>query len=155
MIDRPTKCSSFCVILCVSIRVSALRQVYAPSAADKAAWLQSFRATVASAASARRQSVKPAAGGGGGFFSSILSSFSGVAEEAGEDEHGAEGSSEVVGGGGEAAHAPVWASDVTSNDCSLCRTEFTWLRRRHHCRRCGLLVCDDCSKVRAVHAVRI
>ncbi len=136
---RIHSCSSFVPI--------SFSQVYAPSAADKAAWLQSLRATVASAASARRQSVKPATGGTG-FFSSLISSLSGVAEDAGESENGAHAVGDEDGGAGDAAHAPVWASDVTSNECSLCRVEFTWLRRRHHCRRCGLLVCDDCSKVR-------
>ena len=91
--------------------------------------------------------MKPASGGGTGFFSSLISSLSGVAEESSEAENGAHAVGDEDGGAGDAAHAPVWASDATSNECSLCRAEFTWLRRRHHCRRCGLLVCDDCSKV--------
>lgn len=32
--------------------------------------------------------------------------------------------------------------------CPLCRAQFTTTFRRHHCRHCGTLVCDDCSKQR-------
>ena len=39
-------------------------------------------------------------------------------------------------------------ADETSPECLICRVEFTMLRRRHHCRGCGLLVCDACSKKR-------
>uniref|UniRef100_M4B2K7 FYVE-type domain-containing protein n=1 Tax=Hyaloperonospora arabidopsidis (strain Emoy2) TaxID=559515 RepID=M4B2K7_HYAAE len=30
----------------------------------------------------------------------------------------------------------------------LCRTEFGFWIRRHHCRRCGAVVCDGCSSSR-------
>jgi len=33
--------------------------------------------------------------------------------------------------------------------CLLCSTQFTLFRRQHHCRLCGILCCDDCSKKRA------
>jgi hypothetical protein len=44
--------------------------------------------------------------------------------------------------------APLWASNATANTCSLCRTQFTLFLRRHHCRNCGALVCEACSKER-------
>jgi hypothetical protein len=44
--------------------------------------------------------------------------------------------------------APVWQGDSTSNACQVCRIEFTLFNRRHHCRRCGGLVCDKCSRHR-------
>ncbi|KAK4545360.1 hypothetical protein LTR36_003540 [Oleoguttula mirabilis] len=36
-----------------------------------------------------------------------------------------------------------WKPDMTSTDCAVCRQTFTWYFRRHHCRRCGSVVCDS------------
>ncbi|XP_067939019.1 pleckstrin homology domain-containing family F member 2-like isoform X2 [Watersipora subatra] len=44
--------------------------------------------------------------------------------------------------------SPVWIPDSQARGCMLCSTPFTMLNRRHHCRKCGKLVCDDCSKHR-------
>lgn len=53
------------------------------------------------------------------------------------------------GGVGElAAIAPLWKPDTNSPDCELCGTVFTLLYRRHHCRHCGVVVCDGCSSKR-------
>ncbi|KAJ8605642.1 hypothetical protein CTAYLR_000135 [Chrysophaeum taylorii] len=41
--------------------------------------------------------------------------------------------------------APVWTEDADADDCQNCGTPFTLLRRRHHCRKCGRLVCHSCS----------
>lgn len=38
-----------------------------------------------------------------------------------------------------------WVRDFEINNCMICQTKFTFLVRRHHCRRCGRLVCRDCS----------
>ncbi|KAF0698508.1 Aste57867_10875 [Aphanomyces stellatus] len=38
-----------------------------------------------------------------------------------------------------------WQPDDASDACTTCAGEFTWTRRRHHCRACGCLVCADCS----------
>jgi hypothetical protein len=46
-----------------------------------------------------------------------------------------------------------WDSDSTSSECSNCLNRFKLLRRRHHCRACGKLVCDPCSQKRAPHTV--
>ena len=40
-----------------------------------------------------------------------------------------------------------WTSDETPA-CELCGRGWTTLRRRHHCRGCGALVCADCSQTR-------
>eukprot|EP00736_Rhodelphis_marinus_P006404 Rmarinus@m.27070 len=41
-----------------------------------------------------------------------------------------------------------WTEDGES--CELCYTEFNLFVGRHHCRSCGMLVCDDCSTKRAI-----
>ena len=40
---------------------------------------------------------------------------------------------------------PVWEPDTSAPGCSLCKTEFSFFTRRHHCRACGALVCAECS----------
>jgi hypothetical protein len=41
---------------------------------------------------------------------------------------------------------PEWRPDASSSSCNGCRKDFSLLiRRRHHCRACGELVCADCS----------
>ncbi|KAM4666763.1 zinc finger FYVE domain-containing protein 26 isoform 6-T6 [Amazona ochrocephala] len=49
-----------------------------------------------------------------------------------------------------------WVPDDTETICMVCKTErFTMFNRRHHCRRCGRLVCSSCStKKMAVQACR-
>eukprot|EP00051_Salpingoeca_urceolata_P027192 m.480365 g.480365 ORF g.480365 m.480365 type:complete len:1010 (+) comp21809_c0_seq1:681-3710(+) len=41
--------------------------------------------------------------------------------------------------------APVWIPDSSVTMCQNCTLEFTVLRRRHHCRGCGKIVCAACS----------
>ena len=48
--------------------------------------------------------------------------------------------------------APVWQTDKSAKGCRLCERGFTLTRRRHHCRICGLLVCNSCSPNRLVIA---
>jgi len=50
----------------------------------------------------------------------------------------------------DAAYAPVWEQDHKSDTCRLCEAQFTFFSRRHHCRRCGGLVCGKCSNYTAV-----
>lgn len=35
-----------------------------------------------------------------------------------------------------------WKPDESAPSCYVCNESFTWYFRRHHCRRCGNLVCD-------------
>lgn len=42
-----------------------------------------------------------------------------------------------------------WVEDYSADRCMLCRTSmFSMIIRRHHCRRCGRLVCHACSRHR-------
>ena len=38
-----------------------------------------------------------------------------------------------------------WVPDEEGSGCSLCHCEFSLTLRRHHCRKCGALVCASCS----------
>lgn len=40
----------------------------------------------------------------------------------------------------------VWADDNTVSSCTKCRTEFSFAVPKHHCRRCGLIFCNKCSR---------
>lgn len=42
----------------------------------------------------------------------------------------------------------LWMDDSASLKCLCCSKAFTTFRRKHHCRQCGQLVCDDCSQKR-------
>ena len=57
------------------------------------------------------------------------------------------------GGGGDGDHnsriafipPPPWVPNQNQPACARCELEFTFYRRRHHCRLCGHIFCDDCS----------
>jgi hypothetical protein len=38
-----------------------------------------------------------------------------------------------------------WHRDEDYNKCEICGKEFGMFTRKHHCRECGKVVCDDCS----------
>lgn len=43
-------------------------------------------------------------------------------------------------------HAAVWVPDTEAPCCMLCKTvKFSVMERRHHCRKCGAVVCQKCS----------
>jgi len=43
---------------------------------------------------------------------------------------------------------PKWKNDAHVNNCDKCSTEFTFFKRRHHCRGCGNIFCDACTSQR-------
>lgn len=40
---------------------------------------------------------------------------------------------------------PKWQPDAEVSECPICHRQFGFLFRRHHCRKCGRVVCNDCS----------
>ncbi|PSR99394.1 FYVE zinc finger-domain-containing protein [Coniella lustricola] len=40
---------------------------------------------------------------------------------------------------------PRWQPDAEVTFCPICRTQFSFLVRKHHCRKCGRVVCSSCS----------
>jgi len=43
-------------------------------------------------------------------------------------------------------HAAVWVPDSEASVCMHCKkNQFTVINRRHHCRKCGAVVCGPCS----------
>ncbi|XP_029001213.1 pleckstrin homology domain-containing family F member 1 [Betta splendens] len=48
------------------------------------------------------------------------------------------------------AFAVAWVPDHDSAICMRCKGKFNVTHRRHHCRKCGFVVCARCSKKKAV-----
>ncbi|KAF6202299.1 hypothetical protein GE061_004697 [Apolygus lucorum] len=44
---------------------------------------------------------------------------------------------------------PFWVPDTDSELCMQCQLKFTMIRRRHHCRACGLVLCSKCCCLKA------
>jgi len=44
---------------------------------------------------------------------------------------------------------PQWVEDEKRNTCKACSGEFSVTNRRHHCRACGEIFCNDCSSLKA------
>lgn len=44
---------------------------------------------------------------------------------------------------------PVWIADEEASVCMNCSQRFTVIRRRHHCRACGKVLCSTCCSCRA------
>ncbi|EFC43629.1 RhoGEF domain-containing protein [Naegleria gruberi] len=53
-----------------------------------------------------------------------------------------------LGAGGSSSAAVCahqWVPDKDADDCMSCKSKFTFLRRRHHCRYCGGIFCGSCT----------
>ena len=42
-----------------------------------------------------------------------------------------------------------WIRDMDTDSCMNCSVLFSYVNRRHHCRSCGGIYCDNCTKKRA------
>ena len=51
--------------------------------------------------------------------------------------------------------APVWMNDIESDSCMKCTAIFTFRRRRHHCRACGLIFCSNCCFLKVALAYNL
>lgn len=38
----------------------------------------------------------------------------------------------------------IWTDDISVNSCNNCKDDFTFFNRRHHCRLCGKIFCNNC-----------
>lgn len=45
--------------------------------------------------------------------------------------------------------APFWIPDSEAASCMICDAKFTMVRRRHHCRACGQVLCSLCCSDRS------
>ena len=48
-----------------------------------------------------------------------------------------------------------WKANETVKCCEDCQASFHMLRRRHHCRDCGRIFCDNCAPLRKEKGVRL
>ncbi|KAG6155168.1 hypothetical protein E4U36_001586 [Claviceps purpurea] len=65
-----------------------------------------------------------------------------------QDSHGA-----LTRRGVTAAHEvapPRWQPDAEVTYCPICRAQFSFFIRKHHCRKCGRVVCAACSPHRII-----
>ncbi|XP_045469180.1 zinc finger FYVE domain-containing protein 9 [Harmonia axyridis] len=44
--------------------------------------------------------------------------------------------------------APLWIPDSVAMSCLHCDMKFTVIKRRHHCRACGLVLCSKCCNLK-------
>ena len=78
-------------------------------------------------------------------------SFGGVVSGKGPKRASDDGSSDSSSSSSTALQSKaVWQPDGDRKDCNVCNTKFNLHRRRHHCRKCLLLVCNSCSRHRTV-----
>ena len=46
--------------------------------------------------------------------------------------------------------APLWIPDNVVNRCMNCKTQFSVIQRKHHCRGCGQIMCKKCLIYQAI-----
>ena len=49
-----------------------------------------------------------------------------------------------------ASMGPRWMPDEETDFCTKCKVPFDWFVRKHHCRHCGIIFCDKCSRQRCL-----
>ncbi len=53
------------------------------------------------------------------------------------------------------SHNKKWVEDSETKVCTACKKAFGIARRRHHCRECGMIFCNQCSRYQVVVNGRI
>ncbi|CAK4699919.1 hypothetical protein LEN26_006914 [Aphanomyces euteiches] len=48
-----------------------------------------------------------------------------------------------------------WVKDENRRHCNICMQQFHAFRRRHHCRTCGEVLCNSCSKHKKIRLVEL
>ena len=44
----------------------------------------------------------------------------------------------------------IWVEDQSVLSCTKCRAEFNYTITKHHCRKCGLVFCHDCTRNKCI-----
>lgn len=44
----------------------------------------------------------------------------------------------------------IWVEDQSVLSCTKCRTEFNYTVPKHHCRKCGLIFCHECTRNKCI-----
>ncbi|KAF4505307.1 hypothetical protein G6O67_007271 [Ophiocordyceps sinensis] len=57
---------------------------------------------------------------------------------------------EAGDGGSTECMLPRWQPDAEVTYCPICHTQFSIFARKHHCRKCGRVVCNSCSPHRII-----
>lgn len=65
-------------------------------------------------------------------------------ENLGEKSASSENKDGVISSGMLGKTAPFWTPDSEATNCLHCNVKFTVVKRRHHCRACGLVLCSKC-----------
>ena len=47
------------------------------------------------------------------------------------------------------SYKPFWIPDTDADSCMICDLRFNVIKRRHHCRACGKVLCASCCGMRA------
>ncbi|RCI09938.1 hypothetical protein L249_8378 [Ophiocordyceps polyrhachis-furcata BCC 54312] len=66
-------------------------------------------------------------------------------EDGGASQHRTQG-----GGSSPEVALPRWQPDAEVTYCPICNTQFSIFVRKHHCRKCGRVVCNSCSPHRII-----
>lgn len=83
--------------------------------------------------------VAPPSSSGGGFLGSLVGGSRGASAAA----VNAAANAAAAGGEGD-VEQPTWMPHANQIMCTLCDTDFTVVKRKHHCRCCGHVVCGLC-----------
>ncbi|ORX60931.1 FYVE-domain-containing protein [Piromyces finnis] len=79
---------------------------------------------------------------------SFLQTKNTISEDEKEDDNSQKGSLILISDTPEVLGPPTrshWKPDSEVKACAACHRPFTFINRRHHCRRCGDIFCNQCA----------